>query len=304
MKFGIGLPQAINHVSAASVKLVAQEAEKMGLEAVWVLERLIRPTHPLQPYGGVMDPWPESFKCIYNPIETLTFAAAVTERVKLGTSVIDALYHPPVVLGKRLATLDQLSGGRLIAGLGQGWSDDEFGVVNVPPRRKGAGVDEYLHALLAVWGPDPVQFSGRFYTIPESEIGPKPAQQPRPTVLLAGFVPAAIERAAKLRFGFNPVVMNFDWLAGWLQMFRAAEAAAGHAAGSLPIMARANAELTTETVTAPDRMAFVGTVEQAIDDAKRVADMGVDHLFIDFYIITMRPEEKLQYVEKIKTAVG
>jgi alkanesulfonate monooxygenase SsuD/methylene tetrahydromethanopterin reductase-like flavin-dependent oxidoreductase (luciferase family) len=100
---------------------------------------------------------------VFDPVETLTYVAAHTRRVRLGTSVIDALFHVPVVLARRLATLDHFSGGRLDVGIGQGWSVDEFDTANVPWRRRGAGFEEFLAALQATWAPDPVTFAGRFY---------------------------------------------------------------------------------------------------------------------------------------------
>ncbi|MBI2912180.1 MAG: TIGR03619 family F420-dependent LLM class oxidoreductase, partial [Chloroflexi bacterium] len=207
MNLGINLPQFGAHASAAAIRQVATGAEGMGCEAVWVQERLLRPTNPRQPYGGVMMPWPEAYRVVFDPIETLTYAAAVTQRIRVGTSVLDALFHPPVVLARRLATLDQLSGGRLTVALGQGWSEDEFASVNVPLKRRGAGFEEFVQALRAVWGPDPARFEGRFYRIPESEIGPKPLQQPHPPLLAGGFTPAAVQRAARLGMGYNPVLI-------------------------------------------------------------------------------------------------
>jgi Luciferase-like monooxygenase len=186
-----------------------------------------RTNRPRQPYSG-MDPWPENYRVVFDPIETLTYAAAFTQRIRLGTSIIDALYHSPVVLGRRLATLDRLSHGRLIAGLAQGWSDDEFEVVNVSPKPKGARFEEFVRAFLAAWGPDPVHFEGRFYRIPESEIGPKPAQQPRPPVLVGSFAPAGIQRAARLGLGWNPALVSFEMLDQGLRAFRAAAAEAGY----------------------------------------------------------------------------
>ncbi len=302
MKVGIGLPQMGSTASAANIKLVAQEAERMGLSSVWVLERLLRPAHPKQPYGD-QDPWPASFRNVYDPIETLAYVAGITSTIKLGTSVIDALYHSPVVLGKRLATLDQLSNGRLVAGLGQGWSDDEFGVVNVPPKRKGNGFEEFLRAMMAVWGPDPVSFTGRFYAIPESEIGPKPVQQPRPTVIIGGFTPTSIERAARLGFGLNPVIFNFDYLAGWLQTFRAAVTAAGGDAATAPVIARANVHIADAPIPG-DRTAFIGSIDQLVEDAQRTAEAGVDELFIDFYAEEITPEQRLKYADTLRTAVN
>lgn len=301
MKIGIGLPQMGRHASPANIKMVAQEAERMGLESLWVLERLLRPTHPLQPYAG-MDPWPEGFRNVFDPIETLTYAAAVTQRIKLGTSVIDALYHSPVVLAKRLATLDQLSGGRLIASFGQGWSDDEFGVANVPPKRKGAGFEEFLQALLAVWGSDPVKFEGRFYRIPESEIGPKPVQQPRPPVLIGAFAPAGIQRAARLGFGLNPVAFDAGMLTQLVEGFRAAAAQAGHDPATLPVIARANAHIVDAPANG-QRPMFNGSIVQVVEDAHRVAELRADQLFLDFYG-EVPPEQALRYVDQVRAAVG
>src|SRR6266568_8598201 len=107
MKLGINLPQFGRYASPEAIAQVAQEAERLGCAAVWVQERLLRPSHPRQPYGGFMDPWPESYRVVFDPIETLTYAAALTQRIRLGTSAIDALYHSPVVLGRWLATLDR-----------------------------------------------------------------------------------------------------------------------------------------------------------------------------------------------------
>lgn len=300
MKIGIGLPQIGKHASPANIKTVAQEADRMGLESVWVLERLLRPTHPLQPYAG-MDPWPESFRTVFDPIETLTYAAAVTQRVKLGTSVVDALYHSPVTMGKRLATLDQLSGGRLIAGFGQGWSDDEFGVVNVPPKRKGSGFEEWLHALVAVWGPDPVKFEGRFYKIPETEIGPKPAQQPRPPIVVGAFSPPGLERAARSGFGLTPVAFDAGMLKQMIEGFRAGASQAGHNAAGLPIMVRANAHIT-EAPIKDQRYMFNGSIDQLVEDAGAVAALNPDQLFLDFYG-ELPPEQMLRCVEQVKNAL-
>lgn len=303
MKLGINLPHMGTYASQEAIANVAREAERMGCEAVWVQERLLRPTHPRQPYGGFMTQWPQAYRVVYDPIETLTYAAAVTQRIRLGTSVIDTLYHSPVVLGRRLATLDQLSGGRLIAGLGQGWSDDEFEVVNVPRKRMGAGYEEFLRAMFAVWGPDPVQFEGRFYRIPESEIGPKPAQQPRPPVLGGGYAPAAIERVARLGLGWNPALFDFDMLDQGLRAFRAAAEAAGHSHTDLPIMVRGAAMIGDSPIEG-ERRPLMGSISQAQEDVKRLAGMDVGHLFVDFYLTDTPPDQQLRYLADLVAAAG
>jgi alkanesulfonate monooxygenase SsuD/methylene tetrahydromethanopterin reductase-like flavin-dependent oxidoreductase (luciferase family) len=122
MRLGVHLPVAGKGASPGIILQVAVEAERIGLDSVWSWERLMRPTVPI-PLGGaggpVMDA-PEAFGIVYDPIETLAYVAAQTSRITLGTSVLDALFQSPIILARRLATLDRFSDGRLVVGVGQG----------------------------------------------------------------------------------------------------------------------------------------------------------------------------------------
>ncbi len=148
---GIALPQYGTVASPEAILRVAVEAERMGLGSLWVSDRLLLPTRPKETFDG--DPWPEIFATVYDPIEILTFAAARTRKVKLGTSVLSALFQNPVTLARRFATPDRLSDGRVIAGIGQGDFRDEFEAANVPVKRRGRGFEEFALAMRAVWGP-------------------------------------------------------------------------------------------------------------------------------------------------------
>lgn len=200
MELGVGLPTCGSVASPEAIGRVAEQAERIGLATVWTFERLLRPTEPI-PLGGaggpVMMP-PEMWATVYDPLETLGYVAARTSRIGLGTYVLDTLFHSPVVLARRLATLDRLSGGRLLVGLGQGWMEQEFTAAGVPLARRGAGFQEHLEAMRAIWGPDPVCFQGRFYQVPESEIGPKPVRAGGPPLLVGASAPSAVERAARM----------------------------------------------------------------------------------------------------------
>ena len=122
MKVGILLSQLGESATRENVLYIGEEAEKEGLDSVWVLERLLWPVKPQTPYGGTPDgSLPIEYQNVLDPLETLTHLAGNTERISLGTSIIDMLFHNPVVLARRFATLDVLSGGRVIAGLGLGW---------------------------------------------------------------------------------------------------------------------------------------------------------------------------------------
>jgi probable F420-dependent oxidoreductase len=300
MDIGIALPQWGKHASPDAIVRVAQEAEQLGYASVWVQERLLRPTHPRNGYGGMPDlAWPEAYRTVYDPIETLTYVAAKTSRVKLGTSVLDALFHVPVVLAKRIATLDQFSGGRVIVGLGQGWSEDEFATSNVPPKRRGAGFEEMIQAMKAVWGPNPVKYSGRFYNIPESEINPKPVQPGGPPILVGAFTPAAIERAGRVADGLNPIALAWDMLEGMVTGFRQAAQAAGRDPNSLQIIARVNNQLSPQPLGA-DRGPFNGTVDQMREDLDRAAGVGVNHLFFDFGFVETPVDDMVRVLQQLK----
>ena len=138
MELGVALPTSAPFASPAHIIRIAQAAEEFGYAALWTYERLLRPVGDLPQSGGPPRPLPKAYRVTFEPLETLSYVAALTERIMLGTSVIDALFHPPVMLARRFATLDQFSNGRVIAGLGQGWMPQEFETANVPMKRRGA----------------------------------------------------------------------------------------------------------------------------------------------------------------------
>jgi len=146
---------------------MAQNAEKEGFDSLWVFERLLWPINPQTPYPGTPDgSLPIESQNVFDPLETLTYVAAHTYKITLGTSVIDMLFHNPVILARRLATLDVLSEGRTICGLGIGWSKDEYQVSNIPFKERGKRADEFIQTLKRIWTDDVAEFKGKFYNIP------------------------------------------------------------------------------------------------------------------------------------------
>ena len=278
---GIALPQYGTVASPEAILRVAEEGEKMELASLWTSDRLLLPTRPKETFDG--DPWPEIFATVYDPIEMLTFAATRTRTVKLGTSVLSALFQNPVTLARRFATLDRLSNGRAIAGLGQGDFRDEFEAANVPIKRRGRGFEEFVRAVRAVWGPDPVSFAGDFYNIPESRIGPKPVQSGGIPMLLGAFAPASLERAARIADGIMPAAgrsTTLEKLSKTINNFRDMVRRAGRNPEELKWILRVHNPLGEDKATEP-RALLGGTPEQAAEDLPRLKELGIDHVFYD-----------------------
>lgn len=301
MRYGLALPTSGEFASADSIGTVAAGAERIGLDTVWVFERLLSPTG-LVSVGGQEFPMPDNYNLVYSPLESLAFAAAKTSKIRLGTSIIIALFHNPVALARSLATVDRLSNGRIVAGLGQGWMPQEFTAAGVSTSRKGAGFAEFVEALRAVWSPDPVTFAGRFYTIPESNLGPKPVRQDGIPLLVGAVAPPSIERAAALGMGLNPILMSWDDLGAAISTFREAEQKAGREPGSLPIVVRVNNSLTDEPLD--ERGLLGGSVEQVAEELPRLEELGVDEVFWSMDYVPTPPEAQIARMERLLAATS
>jgi alkanesulfonate monooxygenase SsuD/methylene tetrahydromethanopterin reductase-like flavin-dependent oxidoreductase (luciferase family) len=145
MQIGFSLPNIGPIGTAEAVTKVAQRAEALGYHSLWTIERLLYPLNLQRPYPGTPDgSLPEIYKHSLDPLEALTFVAGQTKKIKLGTSVLDMPYYNPVMLARRLSTLDFLSNGRLLVGLGLGWSKDEMDATGADMTKRGALADEFL----------------------------------------------------------------------------------------------------------------------------------------------------------------
>ncbi len=277
MKVGISLPQLGPLASAENLISVARRAEELGYDSVWVLERLLWPLNPKEPYPATPDgSLPEAYQTVLDPIETLTFVAAHTNEVQLGTSVLVLPYHSPIQLARRIATLDVLSGGRALLGVGVGWSRDEFEAVGTPFERRGARCDEFLQALIELWGKDPVKFDGEFYHIPKSKVGPKPVQKPHPPIYIAGFGQHAFDRAVKFGDGWNPAsIPSFEWLEDMINQFR--QTARRDGRKEMDVVLRAFTVVLKQS-TGAARTPMMGTLDEIREDTARLRDLGVTHL--------------------------
>jgi probable F420-dependent oxidoreductase len=222
MKVGLVVPQFGRNATKENLINFVQIAEKEDFESLWVYDRMLYPVSPQQPYPGTPDKreWPEFFKNNLDPITTLAFIAANTTKVKLGTCIIDMLFHNPITLAKEFTAIDILSEGRTICGFGIGWSKDEYLAANIPYEKRGERANEILEAMKKVWTDDVVEFNGDFYKIPKSIINPKPIQKPHPKILLGGFSPKMFERMVKYGDGYiGSLAGSFEYFHNLIKIF-------------------------------------------------------------------------------------
>jgi probable F420-dependent oxidoreductase len=280
MKLGLGLPQRNGFDLKHDVIHVAKTAEENDFRSLWVFERLLFPTEPTQGLYGIPGlAWPEGYKSVADPLVVLTAAAAVTERVRLGSSVLVAPLYHPVQLAKTLATLDQISGGRLIAGIGTGWSEDEFAAVGVQLADRGRDLDHLLDVLDAVWGPDPVSFEGRGFSLDKAIVGPKPVS--KIPVMFGGGNKKVMERVARRGDGWLPTGMPVKVTADLWNQLRETAAGYGRDASALELNIRANVALTEQPLDG-ERMPFRGSMDQVVDDLVDTAQLGATEVLLDF----------------------
>ncbi|MBZ4018108.1 LLM class F420-dependent oxidoreductase [Streptomyces purpurogeneiscleroticus] len=280
VRLGLSLPQMRQYDLGRDVPDVARAAEQTGYESLWVFERVLFPEPATQGLYGIPGlPWPDQYRSVADPLVTLTLAAAVTERARLGTSVLVAPLHVPFQLARSLASLDAASGGRVIAGLGTGWSLDEYAAAAVAPfERRGKVLDELLDVCRAVWGPDPVAYEGELTTITPSVVGPKPAR-PIP-VLLPATSPRALRRLVDRADGWMPVGMGAGKLAEQWQRIQDLAAERGRTA-PLQNVLRVNAQHTPKAYEGHDRAPFQGSVAQIVEDLAAHAEVGIGEILLD-----------------------
>lgn len=164
VQIGIHLPQYGRVASAEAITTAARRAEQLGFADVWISDHIVQPAE---------QDYPSPY--LYDPIVTLSWAAAVTETIGLGTSVLVAPQHVPLELANQLASIDDLSGGRLTVGLGVGWSEREYEALGHDFANRGARMDEIIDALRVAWRDDPATFEGEHVSFRDIRVLPKPA---------------------------------------------------------------------------------------------------------------------------------
>lgn len=291
MKIGLALPHLGPEATKENILQIAVDAEKEGLDSLWVAERLLWPLNPRTPYPASPDgSLPTFYQNVFDPLGTLTFVAAHTNKIALGTSVIDMLFHNPIILARRFATLDVLSKGRSIAGLGIGWSKDEYQVSNIPFEKRGKRADEFVQVLKKVWTDDVVEFKGQYYNIPASKIGPKPVQKPHIPIYLGGYVPNTFARIAKHADGWLASLGGpLDFLDNSVKSLKNQASKENRSPNEIKILTLTFPQVSQVKSNSEEkygqqsqRFPLTGTIEEIGRDIQRIKEMGVEHIMFAF----------------------
>jgi probable F420-dependent oxidoreductase len=193
---------------------LATTAEQCGLESMWTIEHVVIPQGFQTPYPYARDgkfPGGETAP-ILDPLIPLSFCASITSRLRFGTAVMILPQRHPLYVAKELATLDVLSGGRAMLGIGSGWLKEEFEALQINFKERGARTDEAIGAIRALWRDDPSTFAGKHFNFRELKSFPKPMQKRGIPIHVGGHSPAAVRRAARLGDGFFPAPGNLNVL--------------------------------------------------------------------------------------------
>ncbi|QES58391.1 LLM class F420-dependent oxidoreductase [Streptomyces venezuelae] len=302
MRIGFSVPQFGPFADPDRTAAMCAALEALGCHSLWVADRLLAPLDPPEGYLGGQQ-MPARYGTHLDPLLTLGLAATATERVRLGSSTLNALWQPPLVLARALTTLDLISHGRLDVGIGLGWMREEYEAAGVPWRGRGARLEETLDVLEAVWCCDPVSHTGPLWTIPESTVLPKPRQGPRPPILLGGFTPYALERVGRRADGWLAASMPLPFFhALWAVAVEAAERA-GRDPAELRRVFRVNPDITTAAAD-PAETHHRGTVRQICDHLARMCTAGTDEVLVDLQLTTDSPEEYLDLAAAFMAALA
>jgi probable F420-dependent oxidoreductase len=272
-----------------ALRTLAQQAEALGFDSVWVGDHIILPRHvqSVYPYApdGVSPFDPDEPYC--EPLSALHFLAGCTQRVRLGTDVLVLPYRHPVLTAKILATLDVLSGGRVILGIGAGWMREEFEALGLGTyAERGAVTNEYIRLFKELWTKDEPLFQGRYYQVAGVGFHPKPVQRPHPPIWIGGHTGPALRRAATLGDGWIPIgqrppaVLAPAELADKIARLRTLTRQAGRPEEAVAL--GFSTTIAFERATGSSRQMMRGQPEQIAADLQQYQALGVQNFIFTF----------------------
>lgn len=291
MEIGVHLPHVGPRATRATIVDFARRMEALGYDSLWVSDHVVIPReydsrYPYNPSGKLG--WTEM--PLLEPLSTLLFVAGVTERVKLGTTVLVVPMRNPVLHAKVMATLDHLSEGRLIFGAGVGWLKEEFDALDMPFDHRGARTDEFLQVMINLWTKDDPSFEGTYYRVGNVASFPRPVQQPHPPIWIGGNTDPALRRTARLGDAWHAAGATPEQIEEAIPKLHAYARAAGRAPASIPITLRTGlrGDDDAEILARLRRYQALGVAHICLETSNR--DMDRAYATLDHFATEVRPQ--------------
>jgi probable F420-dependent oxidoreductase len=281
LRFGCHLPTFGPIATRDAVLAFARRMEALGYDSLWasdhiVLPYAVRSRYPYSETGQFPLPPAANF---LEPLTTLALVAGVTERVRLGTTILVLPHRHPLLAAKMVSTLDHLSGGRVTLGVGVGWMREEIEMLGGPYDGRGAWSDEAIRVMRACWESDRARFAGRFFSFDEIGMLPRPAQT-RVPILVGGESAAALRRVVALGDGWHTAFPSPAALGQGLRRLREECARQGRAFEDLAITMRAGLSIRPSPL-GPDRRPLQGSAEEIAGDLRGLAAQGVHEILLE-----------------------
>jgi probable F420-dependent oxidoreductase len=305
MNVGVSLPTVGPIGEREFVLDIARAADRAGLHSVWGTDHVVFPKVRTTPY-----PYQRSTTEVLfspgvdwlDPVATMGVVAGATEHVLIGTAVLVLPYRSPVVLANELSTLDRLSEGRIVLGIGAGWMNEEFEAVGVPPNERGARTDEYIRLLKTLWSSKGyVSFEGTFVQVRDVTLAAKPIRDGGPPIFVGGNSAAALRRAGRLGDGWLGMEVFVDEIADARTAIHKAAADAGRDPASVELVVRRGVVPPFEVSNMlPERTVLRGGARGVADELLRYRDEGVSTAVLD---LAMFPAEAVRTIDWLATVV-
>jgi probable F420-dependent oxidoreductase len=272
MKFGVNLINFGPSASPDSLARWAMLTETLGYHFLMTSDHVaVTP--------DVQARYPVPF---YEPFTTLGWLAGLTRRIEIGSTVVILPYRSPLEVARMAANVDQLSGGRLLFGIGVGWAQQEFAALGVPFHRRGALTDEYLAALKMLWTNDRASFQGRYVAFTAVHTAPRPVRTPHPPIWVGGGSDAAMRRAIRHGDAWHPIRIRLDWLrhTGLPRLRQIADAEGRPVPALCP---RIRLRLTDTPLPDDQRVAGEGTLSQVRADLEALQQLDAQYVLLDTF---------------------
>ena len=304
MEIGLGIPSVTD---AAGLRRYVQRADELGFESVLAGDHIVLPTagtnqYPYTADGSFIRPADEPF------LETMTllgFLVACTENIKVGSTVIILPYRNPVVQAKMFASLDVLSNGRMICGVGVGWLEKEFETLGMPYAERGPITDEFIQIFKTLWTEQHPEFRGNYYSFDGIQFYPKPVQKPHIPIWVGGHTRRALRRTAMYGDCWHPSRQTPDFVAQNLPYLRQQIERAGRDPSAISISLKRSLHFTDIGLGKEQSVlsggALTGSTQEVIDDLHYCRELGIDQLTYDFRVRT--PDDCIKVMEHLADQV-